>query len=115
MLTQYSFFPPQSFEHVLANINKLNRNLEAVITVGNEFSSVEALWSTFENVMGKPVPTTGDNKTAAAAATATAEDDDEQGEVEQQQGQQRQGTPGKRKRGNDAGGDREGQNEEKDL
>lgn len=45
--------PPQSFEHVLANINKLNRNLEAVITVGNEFSSVEALWSTFENVMGK--------------------------------------------------------------
>lgn len=43
----------QSFEHVLANINKLNRNLEAVITVGNEFSSVEALWSTFENVMGK--------------------------------------------------------------
>ncbi|CAN8104038.1 unnamed protein product [Discula destructiva] len=43
----------ESFEHVLANINKLNRNLEAVITVGNEFSSVEALWSTFENVMGK--------------------------------------------------------------
>lgn len=45
---------PQSFEQVLAGINKLNRNLEAVITVGNEFSSVEALWSTFENVMGKP-------------------------------------------------------------
>ena len=43
----------QSFEHVLANINKLNRNLEAVIAVGNEFSSVEALWSTFENVMAK--------------------------------------------------------------
>ncbi|PSR80046.1 DASH complex subunit Dad1-domain-containing protein, partial [Coniella lustricola] len=42
----------ESFEHVLANINKLNRNLEAVITVGNEFSSVEALWSTFETVMG---------------------------------------------------------------
>ncbi|KAB5585748.1 DASH complex subunit Dad1-domain-containing protein [Coniochaeta sp. 2T2.1] len=42
-----------SFEHVLANINKLNRSLEAVITVGNEFSSVEALWSTFENVMAK--------------------------------------------------------------
>lgn len=38
---------------MLANINKLNRNLEAVITVGNEFSSVEALWSTFENVMAK--------------------------------------------------------------
>ncbi|PHH89244.1 hypothetical protein CDD83_6435 [Cordyceps sp. RAO-2017] len=42
-----------SLEHVLANINKLNRSLEAVITVGNEFSSVEALWSQFENVMAK--------------------------------------------------------------
>ncbi|UNI20142.1 Dolichyl-diphosphooligosaccharide-protein glycosyltransferase subunit dad1 [Purpureocillium takamizusanense] len=42
-----------SFEHVLANINKLNRSLEAVIAVGNEFSSVEALWSQFENVMAK--------------------------------------------------------------
>ncbi|KAH6676123.1 DASH complex subunit Dad1-domain-containing protein [Plectosphaerella plurivora] len=42
-----------SFEHVLANINKLNRSLEAVTAVGNEFSSVEALWSQFENVMAK--------------------------------------------------------------
>ncbi|EPQ62940.1 Bgt-5399 [Blumeria graminis f. sp. tritici] len=42
-----------SFEHVLLNINKLNRSLEAVIAVGHEFSSVEALWSTFENVMAK--------------------------------------------------------------
>jgi len=42
-----------SFEQVLANINKLNRSLEAVIAVGNEFSSVEALWSQFENVMGR--------------------------------------------------------------
>ncbi|SPO03858.1 uncharacterized protein DNG_06541 [Cephalotrichum gorgonifer] len=42
-----------SFEHVLTNINKLNRSLEAIITVGNEFSSVEALWSQFEGVMGK--------------------------------------------------------------
>ncbi|TPX11864.1 uncharacterized protein E0L32_007362 [Thyridium curvatum] len=42
-----------SFEHVLANVNKLNRSLEAVIAVGNEFSSVEALWSQFENVMAK--------------------------------------------------------------
>jgi DASH complex subunit DAD1 len=44
---------PQSFEHVLASINKLNRSLESVIAVGNEFSSVEALWSQFENVMAK--------------------------------------------------------------
>ncbi|KAL7937393.1 DASH complex subunit Dad1 domain-containing protein [Trichoderma chlorosporum] len=43
----------ESFEQVLANINKLNRSLEAIIAVGNEFSSVEALWSQFENVMGK--------------------------------------------------------------
>ncbi|KAF4437974.1 DASH complex subunit DAD1 [Fusarium austroafricanum] len=43
----------RSFEHVLANINKLNRSLEAVTAVGNEFSSVEALWSQFENVMDK--------------------------------------------------------------
>ncbi|TLD24152.1 hypothetical protein PspLS_06507 [Pyricularia sp. CBS 133598] len=42
-----------SFEQVLANMNKLNRSLEAVITVGNEFSAVEALWSQFENVMAK--------------------------------------------------------------
>ncbi|KAK4122772.1 DASH complex, subunit Dad1, partial [Parathielavia appendiculata] len=45
-----------SFEHVLANINKLNRSLEAVIAVGNEFSSVEALWSQFENVIAKDEP-----------------------------------------------------------
>ncbi|ODH49013.1 hypothetical protein GX48_04838 [Paracoccidioides brasiliensis] len=41
-----------SLEQVLQNINCLNRNLESVITVGNEFSSVEALWSQFETVMG---------------------------------------------------------------
>ena len=41
----------QSLESVLQNINKLNRSLEGVIAVGNEFSSVEALWSQFENVM----------------------------------------------------------------
>lgn len=75
-----SLTQPQSFEHVLANINKLNRNLEAVITVGNEFSSVEALWSTFENVMGKP------------AATA---EEEKAGETEQQP-QQEEGKPRKR-------------------
>ncbi|KAK1772678.1 DASH complex subunit Dad1-domain-containing protein [Phialemonium atrogriseum] len=54
-----------SFEHVLANINKLNRSLEAVIAVGNEFSSVEALWSQFENVMAKE-PEEGGGKSEAA-------------------------------------------------
>ncbi|KAG6005328.1 hypothetical protein E4U21_000243 [Claviceps maximensis] len=42
-----------SFEHVLGNINKLNRSLEEVIKMGNDFSSVEALWSQFESVMVK--------------------------------------------------------------
>ncbi|KAL1863473.1 Dolichyl-diphosphooligosaccharide-protein glycosyltransferase subunit dad1 [Paecilomyces lecythidis] len=40
-------------EEVLQNINRLNRNLEGIIAVGNEFSSVEALWSQFENFMGR--------------------------------------------------------------
>ncbi|KAL1986947.1 hypothetical protein VTN96DRAFT_5103 [Rasamsonia emersonii] len=39
-------------ENVLQNLNRLNRNLESIIAVGNEFSSVEALWSQFENFMG---------------------------------------------------------------
>ncbi|CAG8975192.1 hypothetical protein HYALB_00004253 [Hymenoscyphus albidus] len=65
-----------SFEHVLANINKLNRSLEGVIAVGNEFSSVEALWSTFENVMAKDPD--------AEAETNTGEEgrEEEEGETE---------------------------------
>lgn len=31
----------------------MNRSLEEIIAVGNEFSPVEALWSQFENVMAK--------------------------------------------------------------
>lgn len=73
MLTQ----PAQSFEQVLANINKLNRNLEAVITVGNEFSSVEALWSTFENVMAKEEGE-GDEAAEAKGEEAGAGDVDEE-------------------------------------
>jgi DASH complex subunit DAD1 len=38
-------------DSVLTNLNRLNRSLEAIIAVGNEFGSVEALWSTFEGVM----------------------------------------------------------------
>ncbi|KAG4294160.1 hypothetical protein FPRO06_00745 [Fusarium proliferatum] len=55
---------PRSFEHVLANINKLNRSLEAVTAVGNEFSSVEALWSQFENVMDKDGKAEGETEQA---------------------------------------------------
>ncbi|KAF9891845.1 hypothetical protein FE257_003330 [Aspergillus nanangensis] len=48
-------------EEVLQNINRLNRNLESIISVGNEFSSVEALWSQFENFMGRPEEDDGAN------------------------------------------------------
>lgn len=34
-------------------MNKLNRSLEGVIAVGNEFGAVEALWSQFEGVMAQ--------------------------------------------------------------
>ncbi|KAM0257856.1 hypothetical protein ACHAQJ_004160 [Trichoderma viride] len=63
----------ESFEQVLSSINKLNRSLEAVIAVGNEFSSVEALWSQFENVMAKDEDS---NK------AADHQDDETQGEEE---------------------------------
>ncbi|KIW71286.1 hypothetical protein PV04_03469 [Phialophora macrospora] len=43
----------ESLEQVLAQINALNRSLEGIIEIGNEFSSVEALWSQFETVMGR--------------------------------------------------------------
>ena len=41
-----------SMDNLLTQLNRLNRGLESVIAVGNEFSSVEALWSQFEGVMG---------------------------------------------------------------
>ncbi|KAK9382177.1 DASH complex subunit Dad1-domain-containing protein [Kockiozyma suomiensis] len=40
-----------SLEHVLTNINTLNRALEGVIVVGKEFESVSTLWSTFYDGM----------------------------------------------------------------
>ncbi|KAI5806693.1 DASH complex subunit Dad1-domain-containing protein [Peziza echinospora] len=41
-----------SLEHVLMNLNVLNRAMEGVTSVGKEFESVEMLWSQFEGVMG---------------------------------------------------------------
>lgn len=87
----------QSFDHVLGNINKLNRSLEEVIKVtnglllppteqsvgsrtnslqmGNDFSSVEALWSQFENVMAKEEePNHGHQAQTEAAQQAESED-----------------------------------------
>ncbi|KAJ9157053.1 hypothetical protein NKR19_g3935 [Coniochaeta hoffmannii] len=62
-----------SFEQVLANINKLNRSLEAITTVGNEFSSVEALWSQFENVMAKEPEQPAESKGEGEGEDAQAE------------------------------------------
>ncbi|KAF4983131.1 hypothetical protein FZEAL_1398 [Fusarium zealandicum] len=67
-----------SFEHVLANINKLNRSLEAVVAVGNEFSSVEALWSQFENVMDKEAE--GESESKQGEQTQQHEEREEEDE-----------------------------------
>ncbi|KAL9104547.1 MAG: hypothetical protein Q9163_000521 [Psora crenata] len=55
LVTEIALFskPLKSFENVLQNINKLNRSLEGVIAVGNEFGAVEALWSQFEGMMAQ--------------------------------------------------------------
>ncbi|CCC05268.1 unnamed protein product [Sordaria macrospora k-hell] len=78
-----------SFEHVLANINKLNRSSVT------EFSSVEALWSQFENVMAK--------------------DPEEQTQQAQQaQQQQERGAAAQREEGQQSGQE-QGQGEEDDT
>jgi hypothetical protein len=56
------FGPSKSLDSVLTNINRLNRSLEAIIAVGNEFSSVEGLWSTFETVMADQDGPEGERK-----------------------------------------------------
>lgn len=66
-----------SFEHVLANINKLNRSLEGVIAVGNEFSSVEALWSQFEGVMAKDPNAEAETQVGEEGEDGEGEDESE--------------------------------------
>ncbi|TKA49321.1 hypothetical protein B0A55_12812, partial [Friedmanniomyces simplex] len=64
-----------SLENVLQNINKLNRSLEGVIAVGNEFGQVEGLWSQFENVMAKEPEIEGaKNAKEGAAEEGAAEE-----------------------------------------
>ncbi|KXJ96383.1 DASH complex subunit Dad1-domain-containing protein [Microdochium bolleyi] len=96
-----------SFEHVLANINKLNRSLEAVIAVGNEFSSVEALWSQFENVMAKEPEDAANPSTAAPAGEAVGANQQQQhiktedGEGQEQAGSEHEtGSRGRSRGGN---------------
>jgi len=66
----------ESLEQVLAQINALNRSLEGIIEIGNEFSSVEALWSQFETVMGR--------EDEPPAQGSTTQDQDEQAKGEQE-------------------------------
>ncbi|OBT94281.1 hypothetical protein VE01_07834 [Pseudogymnoascus verrucosus] len=71
-----------SLEHVLANINKLNRSLEGVIAVGNEFGSVEALWSQFENVMGhEPVVNAGEGESEEGGSEGGEEEEGDESRV----------------------------------
>lgn len=60
--------PIQSLESVLTQINALNRSLEGIIEIGNEFASLEALWSQFETVMGRTEEEAGANGDADGAA-----------------------------------------------
>ncbi|KAI4269212.1 MAG: hypothetical protein LQ337_007418 [Flavoplaca oasis] len=69
-----------AMEHVLQNINKLNRSLEGVIAVGNEFGAVEALWSQFENVMAKEA---GEGEEGRAQGNAMGEDEVGEGAAEE--------------------------------
>ncbi|KAK0791581.1 Dolichyl-diphosphooligosaccharide-protein glycosyltransferase subunit dad1 [Friedmanniomyces endolithicus] len=62
-----------SLERVLQNINKLNRSLEGVIAVGNEFGQVEGLWSQFENVMAKEPEKEGAKNAKEGAAEEGAQ------------------------------------------
>lgn len=58
----------QALDSTLTHLNRLNRSLESVIGIGNEFSNVEALWSQFEGVMGK-----NPNDLAGSAGEGTKE------------------------------------------
>lgn len=53
---------------MLTQINALNRSLEGIIEIGNEFASVEALWSQFETVMGRTEEEAGANGEGDGAA-----------------------------------------------
>lgn len=70
----------QSLESVLQNMNKLNRSLEGVIAVGNEFGAVEALWSQFEGVMAQE-PEGEERKEGETGGTGEEEGEEEEEEV----------------------------------
>lgn len=65
--TTNSPFPHQALDTTLTQLNRLNRSLESVTAVGNEFSSVEALWSQFESVMGNMAQNGAEQQARAGA------------------------------------------------
>lgn len=81
-------------------MNKVNRSLEGVIAVGNEFGAVEALWSQFEGVMAQE-PGDGVEK-VEKEGDDEAEAEEEIDEVdggEQDQGEEEQERPRSKGRG----------------
>lgn len=64
---------------MLTQINALNRSLEGIIEIGNEFASVEALWSQFETVMGRTEEEAGANGEEDGAGEQDEEVKEEQG------------------------------------
>lgn len=64
---------------MLTQINALNRSLEGIIEIGNEFASVEALWSQFETVMGRTEEEAGANGEEDGAGGQDEEVKEEQG------------------------------------
>lgn len=45
----------KNLEHVLSSMNQLNRSLENVISVGQEFESVGDLWTNFSSAVQRDV------------------------------------------------------------
>ncbi len=69
-------------------MNKLNRSLEGVIAVGNEFGAVEALWSQFEGVMAQEEEGEGEEGQTEGSAEE-GEDVESAGEAEKVDGKGR--------------------------
>jgi DASH complex subunit DAD1 len=64
----------QAMDSVLTNLNRLNRAMEPILVIGNEFSSVEALWSTFEGVMGDGANTKDEKESERKEGEVEAEE-----------------------------------------
>ncbi|KAL8736118.1 MAG: hypothetical protein Q9181_002533 [Wetmoreana brouardii] len=73
-----------AMEQVLQNINKLNRSLEGVIAVGNEFGAVEALWSQFENVMTKDPGESDEAKSEGHEGADDGKDEEQETQAERE-------------------------------